>query len=333
MKSFPSVADPQGAEGTLRALRLFSALGVLVCLLSWSRDAFFLAGRHAILDPEVAYAFNAGDPLSIANLVPSSFVRLPVYDYAVFGVILFTGLCAILCVFNLSGFVAALGMYLGLRITKTMVPLFFYGAEEFLLLLAFYGLFAPAGGWFAPAARSAPPRAVAVPAALAFRAHLAMAYLLSGLEKGSGPAWWTGESLWRALYRTDLSGQRLAGVPLEAVPAWVFAAVGVSVVLVETFYPCFLFGPKRRQLLLVTVGAMHFSIGLFLGLWFFAGIMIAANLAALAPWAEWARNGVGTGWFSRWKKERQGVASVPSAARTAGTGYFPPGEVRGRTMG
>jgi hypothetical protein len=56
--------------------------------------------------------------------------------------------------------------------------------------------------------------------------------------------------------------------------------LGISICLLEVSYPIFIWMKKTRFVWLVCILAMHAAIGLMMGLYLFALVMIVMNLAA-----------------------------------------------------
>ena len=110
--------------------------------------------------------------------------------------------------------------------------------------------------------------------------HLSLIYLFGGVGKLFGTGWWNGDSIWRALTRPPfnvLSPQLLI--------SWrgIFPVVSVTICLLEAGYPVGMWWARTRRAWLVAIIVMHIAIGLTMGLYFFALIMIVLNLAAFAP--------------------------------------------------
>jgi hypothetical protein len=110
--------------------------------------------------------------------------------------------------------------------------------------------------------------------------HVCVIYFFSGLAKSLGAGWWNGGSLWRAL----------SSPPFNVIPnhllvysAWLFPFLGIGVVLLELTYPIFIWWKRTRLIWLTGILAMHTAIGLAMGLYLFALIMIVLNLAAFGP--------------------------------------------------
>ena len=111
--------------------------------------------------------------------------------------------------------------------------------------------------------------------------HLCLVYLFGGLSKMIGVHWWNGEGLWRAVmlpdfYQYDFSW--LANYPM------VLMVMGWTVLLFEVGYPFFIFYRKTRLIWLLGILGMHLGIGLFMGLYQFAAIMIIMNIAAFGSY-------------------------------------------------
>ncbi len=122
---------------------------------------------------------------------------------------------------------------------------------------------------------------------LGFQIHLAIAYFYTGISKGIGKQWQTGEAMWRAMYRSDSTGTRLFDLTFLGHWPWLLQIMCFSVVVFETLY--FLaFFRKCRLVVVVALIGMHIGIMLAFGLWLFGATMIIHNLFfyAHARWLE-----------------------------------------------
>ena len=92
--------------------------------------------------------------------------------------------------------------------------------------------------------------------------------------------WWNGSNLWRALTRPPFNV-----IPPEILVKWklLFPIMGIAICLIETGYPVFIWLKKTRSLWLATVLMMHVAIGVMMGMYLFALVMIVLNLAAFGP--------------------------------------------------
>ncbi len=110
--------------------------------------------------------------------------------------------------------------------------------------------------------------------------HLCLIYFFGGITKCLGSGWWSGENVWRALTRPPFNI-----LPPEILIRWKYflPLLGISICLLETGYPVFIWLRKTRMLWLICVLGMHIAIGLTMGMYLFALIMIVLNLAAFGP--------------------------------------------------
>ena len=63
----------------------------------------------------------------------------------------------------------------------------------------------------------------------------------------------------------------------------VLPLLGISVWVLEIGYPIFIWLRKTRLIWFLAIIVMHVAIGLTMGLYLFAFVMIVLNFAALAP--------------------------------------------------
>jgi len=110
--------------------------------------------------------------------------------------------------------------------------------------------------------------------------HLSIIYFFSGLTKCLGPDWWNGSSVWRALIRPPFNI-----VDPEILVRWkyLFPVAGIFICLLEITYPFFIWNSKTRKIWLICICAMHVGIGVTMGMYLFALIMIVLNVAAFGP--------------------------------------------------
>ena len=110
--------------------------------------------------------------------------------------------------------------------------------------------------------------------------HLCVIYFFSGLTKCLGSGWWNGSNIWRTLIRPPFNI-----IDPEILVRWkyFFPVVGIFVCLLEIGYPFFIWNSKTRKIWLVCICGMHIGIGLMMGMYLFALIMIILNIAAFGP--------------------------------------------------
>lgn len=107
--------------------------------------------------------------------------------------------------------------------------------------------------------------------------HLCFIYFIGGLAKCLGNGWWNGSNLWRSLIRPPFS---LVPPDILVRFEYVLPVLGISICLLEISYPIFIWIKKTRRVWLGCVLAMHAAIGLLMGLYLFALVMIVMNIAA-----------------------------------------------------
>lgn len=149
-----------------------------------------------------------------------------------------------------------------------------YGADQFAQIFLFYMIFMPMGETLSLDAlfrgTAAVPSWQARLSLRVLQIHLSLVYIISGFEKAAGPQWWDGDTIWRALMLPIYAQYNFAWV--AQVP-WFAKVVGWGTLVLEIFYPLFIWIPKTRKTWIALTVAMHIGIAVFLGLWVFGAIM------------------------------------------------------------
>jgi hypothetical protein len=116
--------------------------------------------------------------------------------------------------------------------------------------------------------------------------HLCVIYFFSGLAKCLGANWWNGLNVWAALTRPPFNI-----LDSTFVARWriILTPLGIAICLIETGYPFLIWPRQTRMTWLTFVLIMHAAIGLAMGMYLFALIMIILNVAAFAPMAALVR--------------------------------------------
>jgi Vitamin K-dependent gamma-carboxylase len=156
-----------------------------------------------------------------------------------------------------------------------------YGADNFMTTALFYLMLCPLPGSYSFdhwVAKTKTPN----PQAFGFwrrvlQVHLCFVYFVGGLAKFLGNGWWDGSNLWRSLIRPPFN---LVSPAFLVHFKYVLPLLGISICLLEVSYPVFIWLKSTRRIWLGCVLAMHAAIGLMMGLYLFALIMIVMNLAA-----------------------------------------------------
>jgi hypothetical protein len=107
--------------------------------------------------------------------------------------------------------------------------------------------------------------------------HLCFVYFIGGLAKCLGNGWWDGSNLWRSLIRSPFN---LLSPELLVRFKYALPVLGIFICLIEVSYPIFIWIKKTRFVWLICILAMHAAIGLMMGLYLFALVMIVMNVAA-----------------------------------------------------
>lgn len=162
--------------------------------------------------------------------------------------------------------------------------LFTYGMDNFTTIGLFYLMLAPLPDRWSLDYRlrkgNFDSHQVSVFFRRALQLHLCASYFFGGLTKSAGLGWWNGLSIWRALICPPFNLIRP-----EILISWKFLLpiMAITVCLLETGYPLFIWMRQTRAYWLCAILAMHLGIGLAMGLNLFAFVMISLNLAAFAP--------------------------------------------------
>jgi hypothetical protein len=159
-----------------------------------------------------------------------------------------------------------------------------YGVDNFMTIGLFYLMLSPlpdryALDWRLRQLRPKEPQFLGFWRRV-LQLHLCLIYFFSGLTKCLGNGWWNGSSVWRALIRPPFNM-----IDPEILVRWkyVFPVAGVFICLLEIGYPFLIWNYKTRKVWLICICAMHIGIGVTMGMYLFALIMIVLNVSAFGP--------------------------------------------------
>ena len=165
-----------------------------------------------------------------------------------------------------------------------------YGADNFMTMALFYLMLSPLPDRYCLDSRLVKTKPTD-PRLLGFwrrvlQIHLCFVYFFGGLAKLLGSGWWNGSNLWRSLIRPPFN---LLSPDILVRFKYALPVLGISICLIEVGYPVFIWMKKARFFWLVCILAMHAAIGLTMGMYLFALVMIVLNLAAFGvgirvPW-------------------------------------------------
>ena len=156
-----------------------------------------------------------------------------------------------------------------------------YGADSFMTTALFYLMLSPLPDRYSFdqwVVKTKPKN----PQLLGFwrrvlQVHLCFVYFIGGLAKSLGNGWWDGSNLWRSLTRPPFN---LVSPDILVRFKYALPVLGISICLLEVSYPIFIWMKKTRRVWLLCILAMHAAIGLLMGLYLFALVMIVMNVAA-----------------------------------------------------
>ncbi len=156
-----------------------------------------------------------------------------------------------------------------------------YGADNFMTTALFYLMLSPLPDRYSFdrwVVRTKPKN----PLLLGFwrrvlQVHLCFVYFIGGLAKCLGSGWWNGSNLWHSLIRPPFN---LVSPDILVRFKYALPMLGISICLIEVSYPICIWLKKTRLVWLICILVMHAAIGLMMGLYLFALVMIIMNLAA-----------------------------------------------------
>jgi hypothetical protein len=156
-----------------------------------------------------------------------------------------------------------------------------YGADNFMTMGLFYLMLSPLPDRYSLDHRLVKTK-LKDPQLLGFwrrllQLHLCLVYFFGGLGKTLGSGWWDGSNLWRALTRPPFD---IISPDILIRFKYLLPILGISICLIELGYVAFIWMKKTRFVWLVCILGMHIGIGLTMGMYLFALVMIVLNLAA-----------------------------------------------------
>jgi Vitamin K-dependent gamma-carboxylase len=156
-----------------------------------------------------------------------------------------------------------------------------YGADNFMTTALFYLMLSPLPDRYSfdhwvVKTKSKNPQALGFWRRV-LQVHLCFVYFTGGLAKFLGNGWWDGSNLWRSLIRSPFN---LVSPDLLIQFKYVLPLLGIAICLLEVSYSVFIWLKKTRRIWLACILAMHAAIGIMMGLYLFALVMVVMNLAA-----------------------------------------------------
>jgi len=157
-----------------------------------------------------------------------------------------------------------------------------YGVEVFTQMALFYALFFPLNStWSVDAVIGISTyKKSSVGAGMAIRViqlQMCAVYFSSGIEKSLGIQWLNGEAIWRTFMMPIFNNYDLSWIAFYPI---IPILMGILVLITEIGYIFFMWMKNIRVFWLFLIVSLHLNIGIFMGMWFFAAIMIFLSLVA-----------------------------------------------------
>ncbi|PYK57517.1 MAG: hypothetical protein DME43_14910 [Verrucomicrobia bacterium] len=199
----------------------------------------------------------------------------------VWWVLLFVGCCLLIGIFSRASAILAWFVHLCAAESGGFIS---YGVDNFMTIGLFYLMLSPLPDRYSLDHRWRKLRSKN-PHLLGFfrrvlQVHLCLIYFFGGVAKCLGSGWWDGSNLWRALIRPPFN---LIAPEILIRLKYMFPVAGIAICLLEISYPVFIWNRKTRGIWLTCICTMHLAIGLTMGMYLFAFIMIVLNLATFGP--------------------------------------------------
>lgn len=125
--------------------------------------------------------------------------------------------------------------------------------------------------------------------------QMAVIYFSAGIEKLYGDMWWSGEAPWFAMVNNETA---FFPMGIFADHFWMINLMAYGTIFVEISYAFLIWSYKTRPYFLVAALILHLSIGILLGMYYFAAVMAFGHLAFMrrhwyARAGQWWRRKMG----------------------------------------
>lgn len=262
--------------------RVSIGLFCLIHFISILQDFDFLYARTGFIDPTKIRILRPIWIPDISTVISYIHNTLRISEDSL--LICFKVVFIILCCFLTSGFLSrftAISLLILHLIMVKGTPVYSYGVDQFTSIALFYCCVFPIN------------REVSVdnlifklkkinptPYRKILQLHLCIVYFSSGVLKLVGANWRNGESIWKSLnlpafypvFKIDYSF--MINYPIIPI------VLGWGVIIIETFYPVFVWEHPYKNIWLALVCLMHLGIFFCLGLYFFSTLMMILSLTA-----------------------------------------------------
>jgi hypothetical protein len=277
-----------GTDIWLRVLRFGLALAVIFYAVSLRNDwNYLLGGTTGLVNRNLAEAILSLDTRLTPRLgwLVALGERVGLTEGTVVSMAWFCLLAAgcMLLIGFACRFHAILAWLLQLAAAKSGAFLT-YGVDHFMTIGLFYLMLSPlpdrySADWQLRRRRPRNPQLLRFWQRV-LQLHLCAIYFFSGLTKCLGSGWWDGSNVWRALIRPPFNI-----IDPELLVRWKYLlpVAGIFIWALEIGYPFFIWSAKTRMFWLLCICTLHAGIGLTMGMYLFALVMIILNVTAFAP--------------------------------------------------
>ena len=265
----------------LAALRIGIALTLLLQAVSLAPSFFDLYGSYGILQEGAR-----GHALSVAGWLrlSSSFGIAEETSLVGLGVLYVLSLVALTLGWKTRAACIASCLF---HVLLTHTQATSYGLDQFAQMSLFLLIWSPCGAVWSIDALGIQSKAIALPSARlllrVFQLYLCIAYLASGVEKARGTHWWNGEAIWRTLTLPVFAQFEMSWL---AEHVWLAKLACWGTLIIEIGYAVFIWPRLTRKAWVALTIALHLGIGIFMGLWLFALIMILLTFSVFGVPAE-----------------------------------------------
>ena len=258
--------------------RIGTALVALSLMLTIYPDLLDLYGKYGYIQSELIDVVLPDFQLRL-NYLMSWLGIAETHEVAFLYGVYWTYIGVLVCLLFgfLTRFSAAIGLFLQLLFLGSGIT-YNYGGDWFITNSLFYCLLFPVGNRFSIDRLIFKQRAPIYRIyTLVLQIHLCFVYIFAGFSKSLGTTWWNGEAIWRSIMAIDF---RMFDLSFMANYPTLLSALGISVLILEFFYPLFISMKRTRRFWLIATIGMHIGIAVFMKLWFFAAILIVWNITA-----------------------------------------------------
>ncbi|MCA9109896.1 MAG: HTTM domain-containing protein [Planctomycetaceae bacterium] len=276
---------------TLGLIRLLTGLMLVYTHWVWGLDFESFFGPESWVNSELVQRYQQDSYVfSLWFLVP--------YEYAFAVHMMCVGILGLFALGVFTRVTSILSLLIVISYSNRL-PTAQYGLDQANGLLTLYLAIGPSGAaysidsWLRRARGMVPPKTAeglgfdsygpSIHANIAIRLiqiHMCVIYLFAGLGKLQGDAWWDGLAMWMAFSNREY--QTVDMLWLSNYP-WLIHAMTHVTILWEVSYCALVWVPILRPIVLLMAVVTHVGIGLCMGMWTFAIIMMVGNMAFVPP--------------------------------------------------